>query len=363
MTVKMKEIEDSEINQAVLLDNLENGRRRTTKQWIWEYKGNYPELSVFVVIKDDDKVVGTQGIIPIYLNIRGERHLSGKSESSLLAPEYRGRGLFTRLKGLALSTSLAKGMCCVWGLGGVSTALRASSRLGFQIYRNVMCESVLILSPRRFVKSIIGSRRGLAGKIAKSSAAISMFVFSRFIVYVCSNDFFPHSHGFSVTRTPRSTNEIERLYSRLRDKYRSLIHLEQDEKYINWRVFRNPNVKYSTCFAYKDSSLGAYCYVALLNTGEACLSDFTFEDPDTGNFLLETILNSLKRRRVSAVSFVGNIRNKQIALTFDMLRRHGFMKMNFGPFTLRNLSYKDEKCLYDVSNWYINALWSEGFVL
>jgi len=57
MPTLMKEIEDIEIDEAVSLDNLEYGRRRTYKQWMWEYRGNCPLLSVFTVIKDEDRIV------------------------------------------------------------------------------------------------------------------------------------------------------------------------------------------------------------------------------------------------------------------------------------------------------------------
>ena len=98
--IKIREIRSSDIsdiNEAISIHNVAYGDKRTPEQWIWEYKSNYPDLFVFTVIEDDGRIVGTQGMIPIYINIKGKRYLSGKSENSLLNPEYRGGTLFQEL--------------------------------------------------------------------------------------------------------------------------------------------------------------------------------------------------------------------------------------------------------------------------
>ena len=88
--VIIRTVESSDINEVVSFYNTLEGDNRTTEQWVWEYKGSYHDLFVFTVAEDDGRIVGTQGMIPIYLNIKGERYLSGKSENSLLNPAYRG---------------------------------------------------------------------------------------------------------------------------------------------------------------------------------------------------------------------------------------------------------------------------------
>ena len=30
-------------------------------------------------------------------------------------------------------------------------------------------------------------------------------------------------------------------------------------------------------------------------------------------------------------------------------------------FILKNMAYEDEKCLYDIKNWYMNGLWTEDY--
>jgi len=44
----MKEIEESEIPDALSLHNQFYNDHRTLDQWRWEWRGHYPDLSVFV---------------------------------------------------------------------------------------------------------------------------------------------------------------------------------------------------------------------------------------------------------------------------------------------------------------------------
>ena len=358
MPIQMKEVEDTEINEVVSFHNFSYGDKRTPKKWIWEYKGNYPNLFVFTIIKDNDKVVGTQGMIPIYLNIGEEIHLSAKSESSLLDPKYRGGERFKELYDFAMTLCKARKMCCVWGFTSAVKVWR--NKLGFSVYEDDMYISTLVLKPRQFIASIRKSKQDIVIKTAKSLAVMLLYLYSsarRFTYKFLKRT----SREISIEQRLRSVSDVNELYKRLRAKYADLIHIGLDEKYIAWRISSNPNVEYTTFFAYKDSLLRAYCYVALANNREAYLSDLTFEDSGAGGLLLEAILNLFCKRKITSVCFMGNIRNPLMATVFSLLKKNGFIKKNSTPFVLKNVSYAHEKCLYDIRNWYINGLWTEGY--
>jgi|GEM_PF-1235639 len=366
MHIQVKEVKNSEIDEVISFHNINYMHKRTPKQWIWEYKGNYPDYFVFKVIKDDNRVIGTQGMIPIYLNIKGETYLSGKSENSLLDSKYRGRGLFTELYDFALSSCKEKKMCCVWGFTSVASAIKVLSRLGFFIYENVMYGSILILNPHRLISSeILKSRQSMVRKIAKSFSGILLYLYSstRRFTYGHLKRTKRTSREFLIEQKLRSVSDLGRLYKRLREKHADLIHIEQDEKYITWRIFNNPNLKYTTYFVYKDESLRAYCYVSIDNKKTAHLTDLTFEDYEAGDFLLKTILNNLSHNtNVTRAVFMGNIKNSIMASVFDLLKKYGFIKRrSSASFVLRNISYNCEKYLYNIKNWYTNGLWTEGY--
>ena len=362
MSFQIKELDNSEINEVVSLHNFNYGDKRTPKQWIWEYKSIYPDLFVFTVIKDKDRVVGTQGMIPVYLHIKAKTYLTGKSENSLLDPKYRGRTLFKKLYAFAMSICKLKKMCYIWGFTSATKVWR--NKLGFSVYEDIMYTSILILNPRQFISSIRKSKQVIIKKITKSFLVILLYLYSsvrRFIMD--ARRYFKSSPGkYLIEHKLRSINDIDKLYKRLRSKYADLIHIEQDENYINWRILKNPNIKYIIYFIYEENILKGYCYIALGTKNEAHLSDLTFENNDVGNFLLKTILDQLHGKKITIIDFMGNIENPLIATTFNLLKKHGFIKRGqFSPFVLKNISYKNEEQLENIKNWYLNGLWTEGY--
>lgn len=357
----MMEIEDSEIDEAVSFHNAEYGTKRTSKQWLWEYRGNYPELSVFVVIKDKERIVGTQGMIPIYLNVKGRKCLSGKSENTLLKRECRGRGLFTRLYDFALARSKDKGMCCVWGFTSVPNAIKLLKRLGFVFYSNVVSEVILFLNIRKYISSILISKRSIGIRIAKSFLVISIHLLSRGNIHVPSGKT-SEQRQFSIEQKLRQESDVGNLYERLRKEYPNLIYIEQDGKFLFWRVFNNPNFRFATYFVYEQNLLRAYCYVSLANPEDVYISDLTFENGEAGDYLVEKVIEVFRKRSAASIAYMGNTQNQLIKGVLDLLKKHGFFRFGSESFVLKNLSTLNTKCL-DVENWYLNGLWREGYTL
>lgn len=356
MTIKMAEIEDSEVDEAVSLHNTEYGTKRTPRQWLWEYKSNYPELAVFVVIKNKERIIGTQGMIPIYLDVEGGKYLSGKSENTLVARKYRRRGLHSRLYGFALSKCKDKGMCCVWGYTSVPVALKLLERVGFAVFNNVMCTVILILNVRKFILSTLVSEGNIIRKIANSLLVMPIRLCSCALTHGSKKT----SRQFSYEQKLRLASDVEDLYDRLRKRHPGLIHIKQDDQYISWRVYKNPNIRYLTSFVYEHNALRAYCYISLANPERVFLSDLIFEDWEAGDFLLKAVLAMFRKRKIASVSFLGNTTNPLIATVFSSLKKHGFVKIASAPFVLKNLSCKRPISL-DIENWCLSGIWTEGY--
>ena len=318
---------------------------------------NYPDSSVFVVIKDQGRVVGTQGMIPIFVNIKDKKRLSGKSESSLLDSAYRGGKLFEDLYDFAISSSKTRNICFIWGITSAIKVWR--DKLGFSVYTDVKCTSI-ILKPRVFLSKILKSRMNIKTKIFMSFSILPSYLYSS----VCRYTRVPlggTSREFSIEHKIRSIDDLGELYRRLRAKV-DLIYIEQDGKYLAWRIFNNPTIKYTTYFLYEDTALRAYCYLSINNEKDAYLTDFTFEDYQAGETLLKKVLTQLRSANATSIQFMGNIKNPLMAGTFSLLKEYGFFKKRGSiAFVILNLSYENRTYLYDIRNWYINGLWTEGY--
>lgn len=362
----VRPVRQSDINKVLSLHNEFYKEQRTPEQWHWEYASNYPDYFVFVVSEYEGRVVGTQGMIPIYLNINQKLYLSGKSENSLVDKNYPGKNKFTfkEMYFFAMSECKSKNMCCVWGFTPLKKVWR--EKLLFEVYENAMYDTTLVLDLKSALSQILSSKTFTSSKSAsKKSIMLFMPLFGslysklfRFNVRFSKNK---KNSKFKVYDKPKDINDVECLYGSLIKKYPKLIHINQDEKYLKWRIFNNPNINYKTFFVYEGNVLRAYAYF-YVKEKIAYITDFTYQDNDAGAFLLRNLLSSFIKEKIGIVRFFGNSKNQLIQNTFSLMEKFGFLKRkSVLSFVLKNISYEDEKRLYNIENWYLNDLWKEGY--
>lgn len=335
--VSMRELQSSNIDDVVAFHNLHYGTTRTPESWIWKYHGYNPDAATFVIAKDGGKIVGTQGMIPVPILVNGKYYLSGKSEDSLLDSEYRGKQIFSGLYKFAMGLCASRKMHCVWGFTPAVKVWRDS--LNFRVYEDIVQTSVLVLRP----ESILHIPLGLYAIMRK--LINSLFVNTQ--------------KNVLVEQKLRSPEDLKGLYERLVTKHKELICLKLDKEYLTWRIFDNPNIKYDAYFVYENNELRAYCYFSMNKNQWIRLSDFTCEDYTFGKILLKKIIDD---KKPAYVLFMGNKTNVLTTRVFELLRRFGSIKKrSSSAFVLQNISFPCEDSLYEVKNWYLNGLWTEGF--
>ncbi|MFQ5652170.1 MAG: GNAT family N-acetyltransferase [bacterium] len=360
--LEIRDIEDTDVEAAVSLHNDYYGEDRTAEQWLWEYKSNYRDLFVFNVAESGGRIIATQGMIPIYVNIKGKRCLTGKSENSLVDPRHQGI-LFFKLYQTAMSRCREKNIHCVWGY--TRQGLVWKKGLRFNVYDAIMSESVFVSNPFRALPEVLARKWRTRFKIAVACSLLPACLYSHLRRVWASNLLRKGSRKkYVVEDRLRRIGDLEELYRRLRKIHPQLIHLDQDENYLNWRIYKNPNVDYQTTFVYEGEMLRAYCYLSQNDKHTAFLTDFTFEEEDAGAFLLRAVLQQCRKQRAGLVYFMGNSKNRLIATVLKLLQGAGFVsKRSAEAFVLKNITYEDEEFLYDIRNWYVHGLWSEGYMI
>lgn len=355
MTLQMAEATGSDAASIVAFHNATYGDNRKPEHWTWEYGGPYPDLSVFTVARMGGQIIATQGMIPARICIGERIVLSGKSESTLLHPKYRGRNFFTDFYEFAASLCTAKGMDCIWGY---TTATRAFRSFGFHTYDDVMCYSACVLRLRGAVARLRQGETRLVRRVVHCAASMLMWLhyLSLRVTYLRTDKL------FSCYPRPVHRGDLDDFYERLRVRFPGLIHICIDQQYLEWRIYNHPVFAYRTYFVYRDKRLAAYAFVAVDDKRRAKLTDLSFDSETAGTFLLRKVLRELGREAIDSVSFCGNKRSRAIQRIMDLLRRHGFVQLRkCTPFVVRNLDFVDEGQLMDVSNWYMNGLSTEGF--
>ena len=362
---KVREAPAIEVREATTLDmegvaalhNEHYGHEKTSQHWIWEYQTHHPALAVFTVMTDNGRIVGTQGMIPIHLRSRGETFLSGKSESSLLDPKYRGGPAFRELYAFAMSLCKAKGMQCIWGLTTAAKVWR--NRLLFAVYEDAVYTSSSVLNFLAALSEIRGMKQSMVRKVQAHLLATLGYLYGSVRRSLIGKSV--GKRQFTIEDDLRSPHDLDHLYQRLSAfQHPDLIYIWQDEDYRRWRIASNPNARYMTLFLYEDNTLQSYCYVNMAKRSVAYLTDLTFADDEAGSYLLQAVLHRLHGEGIATVSFLGNLKNPLVASVFDVLGRFGFIKKRSPlAIVMKNISCGCAETMYDARNWYLNGLWTE----
>jgi len=349
--------EKGNANEIESFHNSIHNDDRNAEDWLWEYEGLDPKGYIFALLKDGTRIIGTQGMIPIHLSISGERALTAKSENSILAPDYRGGMHFSDLYEFAIVHCAEKGINLIWGFTTAVKVLR--DKIHFTVHEGCIYESISVLDGK-CVRARFSSMKWSSGK----KTALSVFAtLSSAYSALFRNKYRKQVVGYSLDNNLRNPSDMSRLYDVLRKKAPGLIHLDLDKKYVDWRISTNPNISYKPLYVYKSNELAAYCFLNVNGkSGIAYLTDFTFAEANAGDFLLTKIYDETRTARIGYISFMGNSRNPLIAQTFKHLKGYGFIKKKSSlAFIMRNIAHPDEERIYDIANWYVNGLWTEGY--
>jgi len=349
MDYKIREIQIDEYQKAADLHQKYYQNKRPLAVWKWEYNSYNPEKSVMIVIDSKGQIVGTQGMIPIYLNINGKCILTGKSESTLIDEEFRGKGLFVEYYNYAISQCEKKNMNCLWGFTRVGNTLK---KVDYKVYEDVMKWAILPYNSKS-IKKAAKSKSLIYSALINAGVIYSQFRLNLKLIRTAKN-----KKHYEIKSTMKSNDDIIRFYNRLRKKHKHLIHINQDIKYINWRIKNHPLYKTRTYYVYKGRILLGYLYLTIRNE-QIEITDLMYLNDDVGNTLIKLLFNRIPEKCI--IIYSGNIKNALNIKVIKLLKTYGFIVMKRpNDFILRNIKYTNEAMLYDIKNWYITDMWSEG---
>ncbi len=106
---------------------------RSIEQFRWEFHNGPVMTGIYIIAKDTEKdtVIGSQAVIPINLvTANGEIILSGKSEDTLVDPNYRGKRIFNNMYEMLFDECTKAGINYIWGF---TTAKKPFLKMDFEI--------------------------------------------------------------------------------------------------------------------------------------------------------------------------------------------------------------------------------------
>jgi len=296
-------------------------------------------------------VVATQGMLPIRLQIGNKSVLTGKSESTLIQTAYRGTGTMKDLYEYAIGQCTTKNMELIWGF---TAAVKAFKDYGFSIFPDIQ-----LLTRTGALTSGLKRRFRLNAPMHLRIGSAVKFITR----YIQDNihDSFAYKEipcEFYLNKGPCEEHDLMALYEKLYRKYPDSITLIYNKEYLDWRVRSNPFIQYKEFQAYNGKEMHAY---AIVTESDKILtiSDLTSQNTHAALFLLNNIIKE-HQNGAGDYRFLVNPKDSLSRDLIGHLASFGFKNSQRWNLVVRDLSNGMYPQLFNISNWHINGLWTEG---
>ena len=220
---------------------------RTLDQFYWEFHNCPVGKSIYVVAVDGDKIVGTNCVIPIELiDSNKQIILSGKSEDTLVDPEYRGQKIFYKIYDFLFKKCKEQGIKVIWGF---TSAEKPFKNLGFSI--------PVIHQQSLTVNKVLPSFKYLSGlnihnKLLDKLKIFGLCIYSKSKTLLTSNKSILDKYIVSEDKKIiKGVGEIIESNLKLLD---SLFAINQFDEFQKWRIYDNPNYYKVHTYGFYDNS-------------------------------------------------------------------------------------------------------------
>ncbi|MGB3525232.1 MAG: hypothetical protein WBB32_04630 [Flavobacteriales bacterium] len=322
----------------------------TTKETVlWQFQ-LIPGKAVLIAGKDCDRIICTQSFLPHTLRIGQEKIDTVKSEHSFLLSNYRGTPVFTDAYAMGLNTAKAEGSSICWGFTPAVKVWR--DRLGFEVHTDIMYECrALIGWPRiqwtRFPRGIF--------KVLQDMIRYARATFFQSKVPAPIDE-------YTISSVVPKETAISQLIDSITEV--GTVYLSMDEAFVRWRLDENPNVNYHVRTFELNGKLRGYMVVALSTNVEQVelqLSEFLFLEKSDGLAMLKVLLAEFGKESSTVLRYFGNRSNPINRRVFELLVSRFACDMVLSQ-GMSLVVMRDKRAHgHDVSKWYINALWTQGF--
>jgi N-acetylglutamate synthase-like GNAT family acetyltransferase len=243
-------------------------KNRTINQFLWEFNNGPFGKSIYVIANDGDKIVGTNCVIPIVLtNSKNEFFLTGKSEDTLVDPEYRGQNIFNNIYDYLFQQCAKNGIKYIWGF---TSAKKPFQKIGFQVPFEHQQSLIVndILESYRFISALNHNN-----KLKQKIQILGLCILSK--LKSLKGSLNTNKSSFKITVDINITDQVNHLIEASCKNNPGLFYIFQNEKFQQWRIYDNPNFhKVHTYGAYDSNN-------KLINTRWINKPELTYVQPNS----------------------------------------------------------------------------------
>lgn len=248
--------------------NLDKGMH----QWLIDDNPYNPEGNLLFLLKEGDKAIGCDGLIPNELYIKGKTYLTAHSVKSMTHPDFQRQGIFRKMTENSVDQGRKAGVDVILGLANAAS-YPAYQKFGWE----TLFEKEVLVKPIHIKKLL--KRKFKFGPLA----ALGDMVF----VTLNKLKIGPVPSDLSFEWLDKIPEATQSCWDQNKDKHDVL--LVRDYKYLNYRYNERPDVQYKTMLARQNGEPVGFAVLRVSKTANsvfASIAEF-FTDPSNDHFIEE----------------------------------------------------------------------------
>ena len=205
---------------------------RTPEEFAWEFVDGPFGPSIYVIAEDNGKVVGTNCVIPIDLVCADKKVIrTGKSEDTLVDPDYRGQNIFFNIYEFLFEKCREAKIKVIWGF---TAAKKPFLKLGFEIpFDHEQCLAVNhILTSYRYLSSL-NSKNKTIDKLK----ILGLCIISKLRTTGKKGI---GKLNYRVEENPVIEGVSDLIFEN-QSRSGSVFAIHQTPEFQDWRLYKNPN--------------------------------------------------------------------------------------------------------------------------
>lgn len=240
-------------------------------EWLFDKNPYNKSGNMMYLLKEGDKVIGCDGLLPNELYVDGKVLLAAHSVKSMTHPDYKRQGIFRKMTENSCERGREDGVDVIIGLAN-DQSYPAYQKFGWP----TLFEKEVYVKPI-LINNIL-KRRIKIGFLANLGNAI----FASFMKNRLNGEMDKEIKFEILDKVPE---EVQDCWDKYKSKYKVL--LVRDYKYLNYRYNERPDVDYATLLArLKGEIIGfAILHNAVANGSKMTSAVEFFTDPSNERYI------------------------------------------------------------------------------
>ncbi|MGV3631566.1 MAG: GNAT family N-acetyltransferase [Bacteroidota bacterium] len=331
-------------------------RNRTMEEFYWEFHNGPSGKSIYVIAEDEGKVVGTNCVIPFKIYNSDIQIITGKSEDTLVDPDYRGQNIFNSIYEFLFSECQKQNITIIWGF---TSAVKVFKKLGFEVpfhHQQTL-----------WVNNIGKSYRFLSALNRKNTFKEKVKIFM--LCFLSKLKTFPvllskvSLKGIHMTHEVDS-HKIDQLISQNLQSHPPLYTIQQDKEFQKWRIHQNPYYKTKINYSfYKNDRLISFLSINTTPQNIAYICQYCFDLSVEKSEIKQTLNYVSKDLLKKDICMIRNWNFDHNALNREdnsMFKKAGFFHLNKGiGFVWKDL---DSERKMESKDFYLTRVSTQGTI-